>query len=94
MAFGLVAFFSYLIFLIWAQITAPSGPHTVPATGSPAILAAALISNLEIHDFLAQNILKVKEKNQYQSVVKYSFIFGPAIFFFCSLGSFGTNLII
>jgi hypothetical protein len=46
MAFGLVAFFSYLIFLIWAQITAPAGSNTVPQTGSPAILAAALISNL------------------------------------------------
>ena len=35
-----------LIFLIWAQITAPAGSNTVPQTGSPAILAAALISNL------------------------------------------------
>lgn len=92
MAFGLIGFFSYMIFLGWAQVTAPEGSVKVPQSGSPAILAAALISNLEIHDFLAQNVLKVKEKDQYQGIVKWSFVFGFIIFLFCSLGSFGNTI--
>jgi len=30
LAFGLLTIMSYLVFLIWVQITAPSGPNVVP----------------------------------------------------------------
>jgi hypothetical protein len=31
LAYGIISIVSYLIFLLWAQVTAPSGTHHVPA---------------------------------------------------------------
>lgn len=46
MALGTAAFVLYLVFLVWAMATAPPGPKTVPETGPPYALAAALVSGL------------------------------------------------
>jgi len=50
-----------------------------------------LITSLEIHDFLAQNIIKNPRKDEYKSVVRWTFFLGTIIYMFCSLGSFGTK---
>ena len=47
-----------MTFLIWAQITAPEGPKTVPVFGEPVKLGATLIMAMAIHDFLVANIIK------------------------------------
>jgi len=88
MAVGIIGGVIFIIFLIWAFITSPSGPHTVPAFGSPFSLAAALVNALEIHDFLAQNIIKNPRKNEYQCVVTSTFFIGTLIYLFSTFGSF------
>ena len=87
MAIGTAAFVLYLVFLVWTLVTAPAGPNSIPETGPPYTLAATLISGLEIHDFAAQNVLKVADKSKYQLVIKASFLMGFGIFLLCSLGS-------
>ena len=63
MALGIVGIVLFVIFLVWCIASAPAGPNTVPATASPFSLLAILVSSLEIHDFLAQNIIKNPRKN-------------------------------
>ena len=58
LAYGIISIICYLIFLIWAQISAPSGNKTVPETGSPYVLAATLFTAYSIHDFMVQNMIK------------------------------------
>ena len=58
MALGIIAAGLFLLFMVWALVTAPSGPKKIPINGQPYILASALITLFEIHDFLAQNIIK------------------------------------
>ena len=58
MAYGILSIIIYIIFLGWAQVTAPAGPNSVPTSGDPFILASVMIGAFEIHMFLAQNIIK------------------------------------
>lgn len=58
LALGIISIITYLLFLLWAHFTAPSGPKTVPAQGSPFQLASALFMAYSIHDYCIQNILK------------------------------------
>lgn len=58
LALGVISIIVYILFLGWAQTTAPKGEKEVPAFGAPVTLAAALIQALEVHDFLVANILK------------------------------------
>ena len=46
MALGIVGLVIFSIFLIWAWITAPVGPKTVPPTGNAVVLAGSLITML------------------------------------------------
>jgi hypothetical protein len=92
MAVGIFGSVIYVIFLIWALITAPSGNNTVPVSGPPFAIIGTLVTSLEIHDFLAQNIIKNPRKNEYQSVVKASFLVGGLVYLFTLMGSFGTSL--
>ena len=89
MALGIIAAGLFLLFMVWALVTAPSGPKKVPINGQPYILASALITSFEIHDFLAQNIIKNPNKNEYKAVVRWTFFLGAVIYMFCSLSSFG-----
>jgi hypothetical protein len=93
LAFGIISIITYIFFLIWAQATAPEGTQAVPANGNPVILAAVLIGAYEIHDFLAQNLLKNPRREEYQSVVKHTFLFGGLCYVFVTLGSLGTSLL-
>ena len=43
MAYGIISIITYLFFLTWAQITAPSGPNSLPVNGPPYILASTLV---------------------------------------------------
>ena len=91
LAYGIISIIGYVIFLVWAQATAPEGPKTVVPIGRPSLLAATLIMAYSIHDFMVQNIIKNPRRNEYQSVVKYTFIIGTLVYAFITLGSFGTD---
>ena len=93
-AMGIVGLVLFIIFMIYAQITAPSGPKTVSANGNPFILAGSLITMLELHNFLAENIIKNKNKNEYQKIVKMAFLIGTIFYLFSTFGSFCTFLVI
>jgi hypothetical protein len=65
MALGILGSVLFVLFEVWAIITAPSGPNTVPISGagSPFNTISILVAALEIHDFLAQNIIKNPRKS-------------------------------
>ena len=90
MALGIVGLVIYVIFLIWAWATAPPGPHVVSANGNAVILAGSLITMLEIHNFLAENIIKHHNKADYQGILKKVFLMGTVFYIFSTMGSFGT----
>jgi len=94
MAIGVVGSIIYVLFLIWAFWTAPSGSNTVPMTNSPFSIIATLVTSLEIHDFLAQNIIKNPRKHEYQGVVIVTFVTGGLVYLFALMGSFGTLILI
>lgn len=58
LAYGIISIIGYVIFLIWAQLSAPDGPKTVKTIGEPVTLASTLIMAFMIHDFLVNNIIK------------------------------------
>ena len=89
MALGVIGVGIFIIFMIWAWVTAPPGPKSVPATGSPITMAGSLIAILEIHNFLAENIIKHHNKSEYQSILKKVFAIGVAFFIGSSMGCFG-----
>lgn len=93
LAYGIISIITYVIFLLWAHITAPAGPKVVPATGPPYQLASALFMAYSIHDFLIQNILKNPKREQYQGIVNVTFLIGTIAYTYMALGSFGTNSI-
>ena len=43
LAYGILSIIIYVIFLTWAQVTAPAGPKSVPVNGDPFILASLMI---------------------------------------------------
>ena len=64
LAYGIASIAALLIFVAWAQFSAPSsGPKQVPPTGNPIVLASVLIQAYSIHGFLPQNLLKNPRKN-------------------------------
>ena len=93
LAFGIISIITYVIFLVWAQVTAPQGPKSVPENGYPYFMAASLVGAFEIHDFLAQNILKNPDRSQYRSIVSMTFMIGGVLYLYISLGSIGKGSI-
>ena len=90
LAYGIASIVALLVFIAWAQLSAPSGPKQIPPTGDPFILASVLIQAYSIHGFLAQNILKNPRKNEYQSTTLITFIIGTIAYLYVTFGSFGT----
>ena len=58
LAWGIVSIITYLLFIIWSLVTAPSGPLKVPVSGPWVTLTASLMMGYSIHDFLVQNLIK------------------------------------
>jgi hypothetical protein len=78
--------------MIWAQITSPSGPNTIPSTGSPFTLASTLMTAYSIHDFLMQNIIKNPNRQDYKKIVGITYVIGTAAYTFIAYGAFGMLL--
>ena len=94
LGYGIISIISYLIFLLWAQLTAPPGPHTVPASGSPVLLASTLMMAYSIHDFMVQNIIKNPKREQYIPIVNGTFVIGTLAYTYITMGAFGNYLFI
>lgn len=90
MAVGIFGIGTFTIFMIWAWATAPPGPKTVPVTANPISFAGSMLTMLEIHNFLAENIIKHHNKSEYQSILKKVFVIGVTYGICSSMGSFGT----
>mgnify|MGYP001004979585 FL=1 len=60
--YGIISHILFILFLVWAQFSAPDGPKTVKPMGDPIKLIGVLITALSIHDFLAQNIVRNPNK--------------------------------
>jgi hypothetical protein len=91
LAYGVISIVAYLIFLLWAQISAPSGPKTVPVAVDPISLTAAMITAFSCHDLLVQNIIKHTKQENYLGIVRWTYVFAVMIFSFITLGSFGKT---
>lgn len=90
MALGIIGIVVFILFMIWAWATAPPGPKSVSVTANPITFAGSMLTMLEIHNFLAENIIKHHNKSEYQSILKKVFMIGVTNVIFASMGSFGT----
>lgn len=90
LAYGIISIISYLIFLLWAQLTTPPGPHTVQVEGQPYLLASTLMMAYSIHDFMVQNIIKNPRREEYIPIVNATFIIGTLVYTYIAMGAFGT----
>ena len=88
MAIGVLSILLILLFLLWAFVTAPSGSHTVPATGNAFNMAAVFIVAFSIHDYITQCIIKNPNKSEYKGIIRSSFISGFFINLLATLGCF------
>ena len=71
-------------------MTAPSGPKQVQANGNGLVLAGSLMTMIQLHNFLAENIIKHHDKRNYESIIKKVFSLSILYYIFLALGSFGN----
>jgi hypothetical protein len=90
MAMGVISLVLFTLFMIWALITAPSGPKTVPANGPFFALTATLVASYQIHDYFIQNIIKNPERHKYQSILKWTFGLGFVMTVFSCIAGIGN----
>ena len=91
LAYGVVSIIGYVIFLIWAQITAPKGENTVKPFGeSYPNFSAVLMFALAIHDFVVQVLIHNPNRQDYTKIIFLTYVFGASAYLFMGLGSFGN----
>jgi len=90
LAYGIVSIVTYILFLIWAQITAPEGPKEVPATGDIFHLIPALEMSYTIQIFAAQTIIRNPNRNDYIKIILQTFLVGFLTYTFIIYGSYCT----
>lgn len=90
LAYGIISIVGYMGFLLWAQITAPTGPRQLKALGDPIELTSALMMAFSVHGFLAANIIRYPKRENYSRVVGVTFAIGTLSYIFIAFGSFGT----
>lgn len=91
LAYGIISIIGYILFIIWAQFSAPQGPKTVPTFVEPVAIASTFMMGYSIHDFLLANIIKNPDRSQYHNTVRWTFLLGSIVYAFIALGSFGIN---
>ena len=95
LAYGIISIIGYIIFLFWAQVTAPSGKNSVPPVAPQFIdLAAALIMGFSVQSFVDQVLLKNTTPDKYARCVLIMTIGGILAYIFISFGCFGKSFII
>lgn len=91
LAYGIVSIIGYVIFLIWAQITAPTGPRRVEPFGKNyPNYSAVLLGALSIHDFLVQVMIHNPRRKDFPKLLVWTYILGGLAYTFMGLACFGT----
>ncbi len=94
MGIGVVTIAAYIIFVLWTFFTAPQGSNQVNAFGTPYLLMSTLLMAYNIHDFIAQNIIKNPKKEDYRLIVIVTFILGTLIYMFIAeIGAFCNTFV-
>jgi hypothetical protein len=88
LAYGISSIITYVAFLIWSQVTAPSGEAAVPAFGEVIPLASSLMLAYSVATVVSQNIFKNENREDFLKLVGYTFLWGILIYTFITLGSF------
>ena len=92
MAIGIVSIIGYCCFIVWAQITAPSGPKSIHSTGVGLVdLSASLTMGYAVHDFVSQILLKTTTPDKYNKIVIITYLIGISVYTFISFGCYGKN---
>lgn len=95
LAYGIISIIGYLIFLFWAQVTAPSGDKRVPIVAPQFVdLAAALIMGFSVQSFVDQVLLKNTTPDKYGRCIFAMTIGGILAYIFISYGCFGKSFLI
>lgn len=84
MGIGVLSIVAAIVFISWSHFTAPAGEKTVPAFGNPYMMISSLVLGYSVHDFLAQNIIKNPQKENYKWIVFMTFILGTLVYTFLS----------
>ena len=93
LAYGIVSIIGYVIFLIWAQITSPSGDNKVEPFGKNySNFSAVLLGALSIHDFLVQVMIHNPNRKAFPKLIFWTYLLGGSAYMFMGLESFGTFL--
>lgn len=92
MGIGILSIASYVIFIGWALVTAPSGDNQIPLLGNPFQLAQLLFLAYSVHDIIAQNIIKNPKREDYHFILAVTFGIATLAYTFVAGGSFGKAL--
>lgn len=81
LAIGILSVVGYLIFITWAQVSAPREPKHIPPVGPRFIdLGASLIMGYSIHDFVVQVLFKTTTYDKFRRVIAMVYIAGTLIY--------------
>lgn len=91
LAYGIVSVIGYVVFLIWAQVTSPSGDNKVPPFGKNySNFSAILLGALSIHDFLVQVMIHNPNRKTFPKLILWTYLLGGSAYMFMGLASFGN----
>jgi hypothetical protein len=95
LSIGCIGIVLYIVFLFWAQFTAPSGPRTIPVADHEWVnLSAALVMGYAIHDFIVQVLIKNPDRSDYFRIVWHVYLLGMITYTFISYGCYGKFYVI
>lgn len=95
LAYGLISIIGYVIFLTWAQFTAPSGDNTIePVEPEYIDLAAALIMAFAVQNFVDTVLTKNTTPDKYSNVIIAMTFFGILTYLYIAYGCYGIYVII
>lgn len=70
MALGIITVVGYLVFLLWANLSAPTGENSPPLINSNFIdLGISLTLGYSIHDFVVQVLVRTTTADKFKRVV-------------------------
>lgn len=89
LAIGILSVIAYVSFLVWAQVTAPQGPKTLPSTGPYYTeLASSLIMGYSIHNMVVQILLRTTTNNKFVKIVFWVYLSGFLVYTFITYGAY------
>jgi hypothetical protein len=91
LAYGIISIISYIIFLTWAQATAPTQPQKVEPFGTNySNYSAILMGALAIHDFIVQVMIHNPDRKSYTRLIVITYILGCSAYLYMGFGSFAV----